>query len=104
MTDYSDAPWYIPERDGALKDYIEKRDSSTPPLFNDPKYFEELKKLGLLKPGSGIRVMHSVGIDEPYLVNEDFKLEGFSAGMFKGKEGTHEPEDILKGQGWEFLR
>jgi len=105
MSEWLEPNFYIPQRDGSLKDYLNKRGLMTPPLFNDPRYFKELRELGFLKLGSGIRVMHSMfGLDESYWVNGDFKLEGISVGIFEGKEGVHEPEDILKDQYWEFLQ
>lgn len=92
---------YNPKIHGTLEDYVLHRQAD--PLFNNPKYFDELKEAGLLRPGSGIRVMHSMfGFDEAYWVNNDFRLEGIP-GKFAGKPGIHEPEEILKDQNWEFL-
>ncbi|MDD5178492.1 MAG: hypothetical protein PHT54_04415 [Candidatus Nanoarchaeia archaeon] len=97
-------PWYKAERDGSLEDYLKTRSTYVSLLFKGYDIFERLKELGVLKSGSGVRVMDSLWLDQCYIVTEDFKLEGLP-GTFAGKPGRHNPKDILKENGapWEFL-
>ena len=102
----NDGPWYMLERDGSIE-YLKVHDGfSSSPLFKGYDFFEKLKTAGRLKPGSGIRVVgfNSMGFDESYWVNADYMLEGITGTMFAGKEGIHEPEEIIKSSTlWELL-
>jgi hypothetical protein len=95
---------YRPEEDGSIEEYLSRKPLTVPPLFKGYAFFEQLKKLGRLKPGSGIRLFHFYGPDESYIVTSNYKLEGLP-GEFGGKEGVHEPKDIIKDDSpvWEFL-
>ncbi len=94
-------PWYNPERDGNLDDYVAAHFSETaPPLFQGYSQYETLKDQEFLQPGvTGIRLMWgSMRIDESYIVTDDFKLKGLP-GVFCGKGGVHDAKDILKNDG-----
>lgn len=99
-------PWYDPERDGSLNEYLNKHDGYISfPLFKGYEHYQLLWDEGYLEPYvSAIRVMWNIGRDdEHYLVKSELELEGLEGPRHAGKPGVHGVRDILTDNGppWE---
>ncbi len=95
----SDGGCYTPERDGTLAEYLTTHDGhSAFPLFKGLEQFELLRREEWFAPRmSIIRLMWNVGRDdEHFAVIEDFQLQGIGHGAHAGREGIHDPADVLQ--------
>lgn len=92
--------WYEPSRDGTIEEYIQHcKDERVPKCFKGPEQFQQLVDLGYMTPDiTTIRIMYTYSRgDEHYGVNGDFNLEGIVAPQHAGKEGIHNPQELLSG-------
>lgn len=94
---FIDQPYYTPERDGSIAEFLSKFDYGTFPLFRGLEQYTLLWNDGFLVPDySVIRVMWNVGRgDEHYNVMNDGKLEGIDAPAHQGNPGVHDAKDLL---------
>ncbi|MAG02218.1 hypothetical protein CMI42_02680 [Candidatus Pacearchaeota archaeon] len=92
--------WYDAQRDGTIEDYIEYcRNERLPKCFRGPEQFQRLVDLGYITPDiTSIRIMYNFGRgDEFYSVVRGFKLEGADVLVHSGKQGIHDPRELLSG-------
>ena len=93
--------WYDPSRDGTIEEYIAYcRNEMVPKCFKGHKQFQQLVDLGYVTPLiTSIRIMYNIGRDDEfYGVVEDFKLEGIILNAHSGKEGIHDPKELLSNE------
>lgn len=90
-------PYYTPERDVSIAEFLSKFDYGTFPLFKGYEQYKQLWNEGFLVPDySVIRIMWNVGRgDEHYNVMNDGRLEGIDAPMHQGNPGVHDARDLL---------
>ncbi|MFH1506625.1 MAG: hypothetical protein ABIE94_06610 [archaeon] len=101
--------YYVPERDGPLQEYLKTHNGrSAFPLFKGYEMYETLRDEGYLAQHySIVRLMWNIGRDdEHFLVVDDFQLEGMVAAAHSGRDGVHDPKDILTDDGppWEAFQ
>jgi len=92
--------WYDPSRNGTIEEYINHcRTERVPKCFKGPEQFQQLVDLGYITPNiTSIRIMYIYSRDDEfYGVVDDFKLEGVQRPSHSGKEGIHNPEELLCG-------
>jgi len=90
--------WYDPSRDGTIEEHIKNcRDKNIPINFKGHEQFEQLVNLGYIEPHiTAIRIMYNdAKQDEHYGVIDDFQLEGIILNAHSGKQGIHNPKDLL---------
>ena len=92
--------WYDSSRDGTIKEYIEHcRNEMISKCFKGHEQFQQLVDLGYITPNiTSIRIMYNIyRDDEFYGVINNFQLEGIILNAHSGKEGIHDPKQILSG-------
>jgi hypothetical protein len=94
---------YNSKVDGNIEDYISNcRAKNMWICFKGHEPFEELHDKEYLLPWiTSIRLYRGATPDEYYIVNDDFKLEGVDLPAHSGKEGVHDPKDLLSEEGME---
>jgi hypothetical protein len=93
-----DTSCYLPERDGALEQYLAAQfRGDVFRLFKGFEHFELLRAQGWFVPGmSAIRVMYNVGRgDEIYSVTESFQLKGIEHSEHGAPPGIVDPAVLL---------
>ncbi len=94
----------------STEDYLRFcKENRMPAHFEGAEYFSSLfQKSGIILPFfTAVRTMYNQGGDDGfYHVTEDGKLEGVELPHHSGREGVHEPADILSleksSKGWDL--
>jgi len=100
---------YSPEIRGDLLKYLTSHDGlTTDNHFFGPKYFEIIRKRGLMIPGvTFVSVDNSPAPDIGYFVNSEGLLESRGVGemnmsMIGAKKGVYNPKKVLKNRHWSI--
>ncbi len=91
--------WYNPKRDGTIEEYIKYcRIEMLPKCFKGYGQFKDLKDKGYITPNiTNLRLMYNYARDDEfYGVIDGYRLEGIILNSHSGKEGIHDPKDILE--------
>ena len=92
-------PWYQPERDGTLEDYLKIHNGQFSfPLFKGYGQYKMLWDEGYLEPQiSFIRLMWNIGRgDEHFIVLGEYEIEGISdLPAHAGREGVYDVRELL---------
>tara|TARA_Y100000034_G_C6907867_1_gene421894 strand:- start:6362 stop:6709 length:348 start_codon:yes stop_codon:yes gene_type:complete len=91
--------WYDPKINGTIEEYIEFCKSNQMGIsFKGPEQFQQLVNLGYITPHiTSIRLMYGMGSAGFYQVIDNFQLEGVDVSVHAGKEGIHNPKELLSG-------
>ncbi|MBI2578613.1 MAG: hypothetical protein HYW26_02785 [Candidatus Aenigmarchaeota archaeon] len=98
-------PFYKPERDGTIENYLKnRRETNLPFAFRGLEPYQQLWDKGYIAPGiASIRLVFShARSDEHYCVVSEQELEGVELPVHSGKAGIHDPREILTGKDFSW--
>ena len=84
--------------DGDIRAYLKEmhENGAVCPSFNGYGPFKQLWDLGVMLPEiASIRLVYGQGMDEHYIVADEFHLEGVELKAHSGKSGLHNTKEIL---------
>lgn len=105
MKEVMNANWYNSKRDGPIANYIKGcKQNNINPGFKGSKHYQTLWDAGYLEPElTYIRMMWGdARDDEHYVVLGEREMEGVQLMAHSGKNGVHDPKDILDAEGAPF--
>lgn len=86
--------------DGNIRAYLKEmhENGAVCPSFKGYEPFKQLWDLGIMLPEIvSIRLVHGQGMDEHYIVADEFYLEGVELDAHSGRQGLHSTKEILTG-------
>lgn len=101
-------PTYSRRTQGDLEAYLREHDGfGTSNQFRGYRYFPIIMRMGIVRPGTGVRVSKSPAPDTDYFVNDDFMLESNGEGEYNmsctgAPRGVYNPREVLRGAVWSI--